>query len=89
MHGACYPQALPGRVYSFGPFRVEVDERRLLHARHDAVVPMKDGVELATGIAGARFLELDSRNHVLLPEEPAWARFAAEVDGFLRELGGG
>lgn len=57
----------------------------VLHSREDAVVPMKDGVELASGIGGARFVPLDSRNHVVLPTEPAWTRFAGEIEGFLSQ----
>jgi pimeloyl-ACP methyl ester carboxylesterase/DNA-binding winged helix-turn-helix (wHTH) protein len=57
----------------------------VLHSRDDAVVPMKDGLELAAGIAGARFVPLESRNHVVLPTEPAWARFVAEVEAFLAQ----
>ena len=57
----------------------------VLHCREDAVVPMKDGVELASGIAGARFVPLDSRNHVVLPTEPAWARFSSEIEAFLAQ----
>jgi pimeloyl-ACP methyl ester carboxylesterase/DNA-binding winged helix-turn-helix (wHTH) protein len=58
----------------------------VVHARGDRVVPMKDGLELATGIAGARFVALDTGNHLLLEAEPAWQRFERELDGFLREL---
>jgi len=57
----------------------------VLHSREDAVVPMKDGLELAAGIAGARFVPLESRNHVVLPTEPAWARFSSEVEAFLAQ----
>jgi pimeloyl-ACP methyl ester carboxylesterase len=57
----------------------------VLHSREDAVVPMKDGMELASGIAGARFVPLESENHVLMPGEPAWHRFAAEIEGFLAQ----
>jgi len=57
----------------------------VLHSREDAVVPMKDGLELASGIAGARFVPLESENHVLLPGEPAWQRFVVEVEGFLAQ----
>jgi pimeloyl-ACP methyl ester carboxylesterase/DNA-binding winged helix-turn-helix (wHTH) protein len=57
----------------------------VLHAREDAVVPMKDGVELASGIAGARFVTLESGNHVLVPGEPAWHRLVAEVEQFLAQ----
>jgi pimeloyl-ACP methyl ester carboxylesterase len=55
----------------------------VLHTRDDAVVPMKDGIELASGIRGARFVPLDGRNHLLLQDEPAWPRFVAEVEHFL------
>jgi pimeloyl-ACP methyl ester carboxylesterase/DNA-binding winged helix-turn-helix (wHTH) protein len=59
----------------------------VVHSRGDSVVPMKDGIELAAGIDGARFVPLDSDNHVLLEAEPAWARFEQELTGFLREAG--
>ncbi len=58
----------------------------VLHSRDDAVVPMKDGIELASGIRGARFVPLDSSNHVWLSDEPAWTRFAGELEGFLDEV---
>src|SRR5215211_7357121 len=38
---------------------------------------------LATLIPGARFLALESANHVLLADEPAWPAFLAEVRSFL------
>lgn len=56
----------------------------VLHARKDAVVPLAQGRLLAEGIAGAEFVELDSRNHVLLADEPAWPRFQDAVLAFLR-----
>ncbi|MET0553200.1 MAG: alpha/beta fold hydrolase [Vicinamibacteria bacterium] len=55
----------------------------VLHARHDAVVPFSEGRRLAAGIAGAQFVELDSRNHVLLANEPAWDRFREAILDFL------
>jgi DNA-binding SARP family transcriptional activator/alpha-beta hydrolase superfamily lysophospholipase len=55
----------------------------VLHSAHDAAVPFSAGRELATAIPGARFLPLDSRNHVILHHEPAWPRFIEEVRGFL------
>jgi pimeloyl-ACP methyl ester carboxylesterase/DNA-binding CsgD family transcriptional regulator len=54
----------------------------ILHSRNDDVVPLSEGRILATGIPGARFVELDSCNHVLLEHEPAWARFCDEVIEF-------
>ena len=57
----------------------------VLHARGDEVVAVAEGRFLASGIAGAEFVELDSRNHVLLADEPAWPRFCEAVLSFLRQ----
>ncbi|HEY8226061.1 MAG TPA: alpha/beta fold hydrolase [Pyrinomonadaceae bacterium] len=54
----------------------------VLHARGDAVVPITEGHILAAGIPGAQFVELDSKNHILLEHEPAWKRFCDEVSEF-------
>jgi DNA-binding NarL/FixJ family response regulator len=51
----------------------------VIHSREDDVVPVGLGHELAAGIKGAEFVELDSCNHVLLETEPAWKRFCEEV----------
>ena len=56
----------------------------VLHSSNDDVVPISEGRILATGIPGARFVELDSCNHVLLEHEPAWKRFCDEVLEFTR-----
>lgn len=53
------------------------------HARDDALVPFAEGRLMATLIPGARFLALESANHVLLADEPAWPAFLAEVRSFL------
>lgn len=55
----------------------------VFHARGDACIPFRLGLELAGGIAGARFVALDSRCHVLLENEPAWPVFCREFDAFL------
>lgn len=55
----------------------------VLHGRDDAVVPIAEGRLLASRIPGAEFVELDSRNHILLESEPAWPRFCAEVLEFM------
>ena len=51
----------------------------VLHSRNDDVAPITEGQILAAGIPGAQFVELDSKNHVLLEGEPAWERFCDEV----------
>ncbi|GLC27813.1 transcriptional regulator [Roseisolibacter agri] len=55
----------------------------VLHATGDAVIPFDQGRLLAALVPGARFISLESRNHVLLETEPAWARFTDEVRRFL------
>ena len=37
----------------------------VMHARHDARVPFEAGRRMAAGIPGARFVPLDSENHVI------------------------
>ena len=46
-------------------------------------VPIAEGRFLAAGIPGAQFVELDSKNHILLESEPAWARFSEAVLEFM------
>lgn len=57
----------------------------VLHARNDAAVPFQCGREFAIGIHGARFVDLDSANHVLLGNEPAFEQFVREVRRFVAE----
>jgi hypothetical protein len=47
------------------------------------VVPLEEGRLLASRVPGARLVVLDSENHVLLEDEPAWQVFLAELDEFL------
>jgi pimeloyl-ACP methyl ester carboxylesterase/DNA-binding CsgD family transcriptional regulator len=55
----------------------------VLHSRRDVRQPLAEGRLLATGIAGARFVPIDSGNHLLLADEPGWPQWLAEVQGFL------
>jgi pimeloyl-ACP methyl ester carboxylesterase/DNA-binding CsgD family transcriptional regulator len=55
----------------------------VIHAREDVVVPLSTGRELAALIPGAEFVELDSKNHILLEGEPAWERFCSAVRDFM------
>jgi pimeloyl-ACP methyl ester carboxylesterase len=57
----------------------------VLHCRDDAAVPFEQGRQLAAAIPGARFVALESRNHVLLGGDPASTRFLEEMSSFLRE----
>jgi pimeloyl-ACP methyl ester carboxylesterase/DNA-binding winged helix-turn-helix (wHTH) protein len=55
----------------------------VMHARDELRVPLDQARRLATLIPGARFVPLDSRNHLLRADEPAWKEFLSEVDAFL------
>ncbi|WP_233520412.1 alpha/beta fold hydrolase [Prauserella sp. PE36] len=55
----------------------------ILHSRGDLRVPKAQAQELAALIPDSRLCFLDSRNHILTEDEPAWPVFLAELDGFL------
>jgi pimeloyl-ACP methyl ester carboxylesterase/DNA-binding CsgD family transcriptional regulator len=57
----------------------------VLHSRHDRMTQFDDGVLLASTIAGARLVVLESSNHILLGDEPAWQVFVDEVAAFMAE----
>ena len=53
------------------------------HSRGDAVVPFEEGCRVAALIPGARFVPLNSKNHILLEDEPAWPALLTEMRNFL------
>ena len=55
----------------------------VLHARDDRRPPFEQGRLLASLIPSSRFVALDSSNHILLGDEPAWLVFTAEVEDLL------
>lgn len=55
----------------------------VLHARGDQTVPFALGLEVAAAIPDARMVTLESRDHMLLPHEPATAVFREEMAAFL------
>jgi DNA-binding SARP family transcriptional activator/pimeloyl-ACP methyl ester carboxylesterase len=57
----------------------------VLHVRNDMRIPFNAGRELAAGIPGARFVSLDSRNHILPESDPAWPALLSEINAFLAE----
>jgi len=59
----------------------------VLHCSDDAALPFQQGRLIASRIPGARFVPLESRNHILLPRDPAWGHFVREVRQFLAEGG--
>src|SRR4051812_22991896 len=61
----------------------------VMHARHDARVPFESGRRMAAGIPGARFVPLESPNHIMLEGEPALERFLEELKAFIAPKPGG
>jgi pimeloyl-ACP methyl ester carboxylesterase/DNA-binding winged helix-turn-helix (wHTH) protein len=59
----------------------------VIHCRHDNVAPVEQGRLLARSIPHAKFVTLDSDNHVVLAGEPAWPRLVGEIDAFLNDEG--
>jgi pimeloyl-ACP methyl ester carboxylesterase/DNA-binding CsgD family transcriptional regulator len=55
----------------------------VLHARDDQAASFSWGRDLSAGIPNARLVPLESRNHILLEDEPAWRVFMDEVTDFL------
>jgi pimeloyl-ACP methyl ester carboxylesterase/DNA-binding winged helix-turn-helix (wHTH) protein len=57
----------------------------ILHSREDHRVPMQAGQELAGLIPDSHLVALDSKNHLLTANEPAWQVFREELAAFLAE----
>jgi DNA-binding winged helix-turn-helix (wHTH) protein/pimeloyl-ACP methyl ester carboxylesterase len=74
---------------AFGELNVEhlLSEVRVpalvLHSRRDQAAQFEEGRRLAAGIQGARLVPLDSDNHLILEDEPAWPVMLAEIREFL------
>lgn len=59
----------------------------IIHSRDDDIIPIVEGHILAAEIPNAEFIELESKNHVLLEHEPAWNRFCEEILEFTEVKG--
>ncbi|HEX6834771.1 MAG TPA: alpha/beta fold hydrolase [Rudaea sp.] len=79
--------------------RGEIDVRALLpqvrvptlvlHADNDHIAPLAQGRALAAQIPGAQFVQLESHNHVLLENEPAWHALQRALLDFTGQSGEG
>jgi DNA-binding NarL/FixJ family response regulator len=68
-------------VVEFAP---QVSAKSLVvHARDDRVVPAEEGRLLASLVPGAELTLLESANHILLADEPAWPAFLSKLSDFL------
>lgn len=78
------------RIYqAFNTLDVREEAKRVrcptlvMHATGDRRVPFEDGRVFASLIPDARFVPLDSQNHLLLKDEPALSRFIDAIDQFM------
>jgi len=55
----------------------------VLHATGDLVVPFEEARRIAAAVPSARLVPLDSRNHLLLEDEPAWEVFVSKLSEFV------
>jgi len=55
----------------------------IAHPERDAAVPVEEGRLLARLIPGAQFVQLDSANHFMLADEPAWQALVSVLHAFL------
>ncbi|MCE5266254.1 MAG: alpha/beta fold hydrolase [Deltaproteobacteria bacterium] len=55
----------------------------VLHALNDKMAPFDGGRQVAASIPGARFVPIESKNHLLQENEPAWHRFLTEIHRFI------
>jgi DNA-binding winged helix-turn-helix (wHTH) protein/pimeloyl-ACP methyl ester carboxylesterase len=61
----------------------------VLHSRDDALIPLEQGLLLGRMIHNARFVGLDSRNHLILSHEDAWPHYLEEICTFIRAVARG
>ncbi|PWT71650.1 MAG: transcriptional regulator [Proteobacteria bacterium] len=55
----------------------------VMHCDGDEAVPIAEGRLVAARIPGAQFVELPSRNHNVIPSEPAWPIFVRHLGSFM------
>ncbi|MGY3585753.1 pimeloyl-ACP methyl ester carboxylesterase/DNA-binding CsgD family transcriptional regulator [Bradyrhizobium sp. USDA 4341] len=60
----------------------------VLHSRQDGRIPFEQGRELAGLIPTARFVPLESRNHLIFETESAWKQVTEAISGFLAVTSG-
>jgi DNA-binding CsgD family transcriptional regulator/pimeloyl-ACP methyl ester carboxylesterase len=61
----------------------------VMHCVDDSVVPCSEGIEIASRISSAEYVQLDSRNHILLDDEPAWETFKSVFLDFTERTSAG
>jgi DNA-binding NarL/FixJ family response regulator len=95
MHLSASPETALRIYRAFGAIDVRAEALRLscpvliMHSAGDLRVPFEQGRALAGLVPGARFVPLDSENHLLLEDEPALRRFLDAIYEFLPQARAG
>lgn len=55
----------------------------IVHSEREAVAPLSEARFMAARIPNAKFVALDSANHLVMHQEPEWHRAIAEIEAFL------
>ncbi len=55
----------------------------VMHGKGDRMQPIEQGRKMAAGIPKAKFISLDSDNHILTENDPAWPVAEREIYAFL------
>ena len=74
----------PNQTIDSSPRMAELDLPTLvISSRGDQMNDFQHARDLAAGIRGARLVALESSNHIVLADEPAWPVFLRELTSFL------
>ena len=57
----------------------------VMHSRRDNVVPFDEGRRVAASIPNAKFVSLETENHIPIPSEPAWPTLLESIETFLSD----
>lgn len=60
----------------------------VMHSRRDNVVPFDEGRRVAASIPNAKFVSLETENHIPIPSEPAWPTLLESIESFLSDTDG-
>jgi len=61
----------------------------VLHGRGELRIPYEEGRIIAGLVAGSRFVTLETRNHLMTQDEPAWRELLGAIDAFYPGTGAG
>jgi predicted ATPase/pimeloyl-ACP methyl ester carboxylesterase len=89
---SCLPAAACAALESFFATDISEPARKvkcptiIFHSIGDELIPFSQAGLLSGLIPDSKLILLQSRNHFLLADEPAWREFSAEVKAFFEEL---